>query len=254
MAGRWFSEFGQVTEREVEDWCADEACWPVEVIADDLRAWAVAAMERCRVLEAQLDSERRHADEMVQRISDVTEALGEHRTPGRPLAEDVRELAHFDSAVRDFRDCEDKLMTARSELAKARQERDESGAALVAVRDALGCEPGDEVEAVRRLASERAQMLIECMRAGVHAPTPGDTLTPDDFGKGEAGVLRLAALLAEAPEGALVRDKGGDLWRRLLPGWAAAWDGGEQEDDMGHVTMAEVMAPLTIVAWPGGAS
>ena len=129
MAGRWFSEFGQVTEREVEDWCADEACWPVEVIADDLRAWAVAAMERCRVLQAQLDSERRHADELVQRINDVTEALGPYRTPGRPLAEDVRGLAHFDSAVRDFRDCEDKLMTARSELAKARQERDETRAA-----------------------------------------------------------------------------------------------------------------------------
>lgn len=120
MAGRWFSEFGQVTEREVEDWCADDACWPVEVIADDLRAWAMAAMrraqcltfgwdeaqarldtahawalaalERCRALEAQRDSERRHADELVARLNAVTYALGPHRTAGRTLAEDVRRL------------------------------------------------------------------------------------------------------------------------------------------------------------------
>ena len=231
-----------------EPGCEIDAAWALLAQANTTRAWAAAALERCRMLEAQRDSERRHADEMVQRISDVTEALGEHRTPGRPLAEDVRELAHFDSAVRDFRDCEDKLMTARSELAKARQERDESGAALVAVRDALGCEPGGEVEAVRRLASERAQMLIECMRAGVHAPTPGDTLTPADFGKGEAGVLRLAALLNEAPEGAVVECGGRWRWGQDDAGWVG--EHGVRSDARGLA----IRAPLTVVAWPGGAS
>ena len=44
------------------------------------------------MLEGLLASERRHADELVQRIADVTDALGENRNPGRSLAEDVRAL------------------------------------------------------------------------------------------------------------------------------------------------------------------
>ena len=59
---------------------------------DTTRAWALAALERCRALEAQRDSERRHADELVARLNAVTYALGPHRTAGRTLAEDVRRL------------------------------------------------------------------------------------------------------------------------------------------------------------------
>lgn len=71
----------------------DCSCSPGERAAHIAEEWAVAALKRCRVLQAQLDNERRHADELVQRVTDVIEALGEHRTPGRPLADDVRELA-----------------------------------------------------------------------------------------------------------------------------------------------------------------
>ena len=123
--------------------------------------------------------------------------------------------------------------------------------ALTAICDALNCEPGGEVEAVRRLASERAQMLIECMRAGVHAPTPGDTLTPADFGKGEAGVLRLAALLAEAPEGAVLQwEDGSQCVRIVARSGLHEWTGGTPE---GLASCAQREA-LTVVAWPGGAS
>ena len=59
---------------------------------DQAHAWGLAALERCRALEAQRDSERRHADELVARLNAVTYALGPHRTAGRTLAEDVRRL------------------------------------------------------------------------------------------------------------------------------------------------------------------
>jgi hypothetical protein len=65
--------------------------------------------------------------------------------------------------------------------------------------DALGCGGGDDAAAARAAS----------MRAGDMPPAVGDVLTPTDFGRGEGcdgGVLRLAALLAEAPVGATVRD------------------------------------------------
>lgn len=111
---------------------------------------------------------------------------------------------------------------------RACDERDEARTALAAVREALACEPGDEVEAAKRLQrsadfsqrwwSGRVERVLAWAREdresrgevfniiangyGMPALRPGDTLDPADFGKGEAGVLRLAALLAEAPVGA----------------------------------------------------
>lgn len=295
-------------------------------------------------------------------------------------------MSDFDSAVRDFRDCEDKLMTARSELAKARRERDEFGATLAAIRDALGCEPGDEVEAVRAMAfsikcargdagsdghrqvfqvsegrvsgavvldgtrlplwsmalewqwdpesarrdrpyvPEAAWAIVDALlregwqppeglnsgpdrrrlgdaermllavrarlsedftgcEAGQEAeriaqvmaerdaaqsmltptPAPGDTLNPADFGEGEAGVLRLAALLSEAPVGAVVRtaEVPARDGRTVAPvalgrgvGWPGPpkvmrgpWDAKGGVHAWTHMQAAE-RAPLTVVAWP----
>ena len=161
--------------------------------------------------------------------------------------------------MRDFRDCEAKLMAARSELGKARGERDEFGAILAAIRVALGCEPGGEVEAVQaavngcdeweRLNNQLSRELAaERRRLGVVAPRPGDVLDPADFGKGEAGVLRLAALLSEAPDGAAVS---------YMPEWGNSpvvlrKDGGCWDDSEGRLIFMWIArrAPLTVVAWP----
>ena len=63
----------------------------------------------------------------------------------------------------------------------------------------------------------------------------------------------VAAVLAEAPVGAVVLDKDGDRWLADCAngGWRAGWDGA-QEDVMGHMTTAEVLSPLTVVEWPAG--
>lgn len=168
----------------------------------------------------------------------------------------------------------------------------DDGATLAAIRAALGCEPGGEVEAVRLVMDEHrrtieafaiatdvldrvtvelgcvagddlvqavqevkdegasARALLEAARATVYTgpPDPGDVLDPDDFGKGEAGVLRLAALLCEAPEGAAVS---------YMPEWGNSpvvlrKDGGCWDDSEGRLIFMWIArrAPLTVVAWP----
>lgn len=156
---------------------------------------------------------------------------------------------------------------------------------IAAIRDALGCEPGGEVKAVQAIALEVADALnadgappagkvlvaqvttlaglaatlrmerdalaADCDTVAARlegTPTPGDVLNPADFGKGEAGVLRLAALLAEAPEGAVVRCRRGHDWRWEGNG---LWVGAVVRRSL---PLAEAHAPLTVVAWPGGAS
>lgn len=110
----------------------------------------------------------------------------------------------------------------------------------------LGCVAGDDlVQAVQEVKDEGASaraLLDAALRA--HAPTPGDVLTPDDFGRDEAGVLRLAALLAEAPEGAVVESTRGHRWHWKGDGlWVSA-------AVRRSLLLVEAHAPLTVVAWP----
>jgi len=227
------------------------------------RGDAVDALEHGRALQAQLDSEQRHADELVQRIGDVADALGEHRNPARSLAEDVRALvAECERLFKRDRDA-DEYGDALWSLAEGLPNRGGSPSTvaaalrglLSAIRDALGCEAGGEVEAVKR---SRAAVL-QARRAAVNGmPQPGDVLKPKDFGKDEAGTLRLAALLAEAPEGAVVRWEGGgaEIQRQAGPSWRVVGLGRDAPARLWRAKPSPVWlaerAPLAVVAWPGG--
>jgi hypothetical protein len=105
--------------------------------------------------------------------------------------------------------------------------------------DAIGCGDGDDV----------ARAAAASVRAGDMPPAVGDILSPADFGSGEGcdgGVLRLAALLAEAPIGATVRDCSLCEHVKTDSGWGRL----DHRRDETDYDLALYFAPLTVIEWP----
>ena len=75
-------------------------------------------------------------------------------------------------------------------------------------------------------------------------PIAGAVLDAGDFGRGDAGVLRLAALLAGAPTGAQV-SVCGRVAQCLHGLWAVGAFGSSPAELAG-------LSPVTVIAWPTG--
>jgi hypothetical protein len=158
-------------------------------------------------------------------------------------------------------------------------------AALVALREhlaevaaALGCADGGDVLKAARVCAVDMGTNGGCrclcdpkgdrrvrVRAGIRwlaeraarskgghgdmPPAVGAVLTPADFGSGEGcdgGVLRLAALLAEAPIGATVRDCSLCEHVKTDSGWGRL----DHRRDETDYDLALYFAPLTVIEWP----
>ena len=264
---------------------------------DAAHAWAVAAMRRCAALEREAqavppnwrEQSRRNSRTIGEQgvaLAAIREALGCEPGGEVEAASRLRTRAvGLEQHVRDSLGCEPgfepgavtdagwathDLREIREAFAAALPPRDIVAAvkraradqvAMWRVQGALGQlrvaldDGGPELvaEAVQHAsdAMERAETL------GCITPQPGDVLRAEDFGKGEAGVLRLAALLAEAPEEASLTDCDGITWTlcqvvdHSADGleWVAVIDGLELARS--PLEIAEC-APLTVIAWPEG--
>jgi hypothetical protein len=180
---------------------------------------------------------------------------------------------------RAARDAQAELVAVRADLDETRLALSVATQALDHLRDgtlrevrrALCCVPDEDVvkaaqrtmegfdRAVRvasRLADQRDEArawAVAAMTRVAHVadampervPAPGDVLSAEDFGTGEAGALRLAAFLADGPRCAKVSAEVQTRHGVAVASWYL------YGDDVSFLDLAR-RAPLTVIAWPAG--